>query len=126
MDSILIEGLQFNTVVGCFTWEREIEQLLSLDLVVKYDLSAAAASDCLDDTISYAEICEISCQAVQRAQPKLLEHAAYLVIKALFDHFLAIESIRITIRKPAIIPAAQAVGICIERQRHDICFSTCE
>ncbi|MBF7687105.1 dihydroneopterin aldolase [Acinetobacter rathckeae] len=124
MDIILIEDLHIKTVIGCFAWEREIEQPLSLDLMVSYDLSAASQSDQLEDTISYAEICDLSREVIQQAQPKLIEHAAYLVMKKLFEHFEGIEKIEITIRKPAIIPEAQAVGIRLERQRHDFCTRT--
>lgn len=121
MDIILVEDLKIKTVIGCFAWEREIEQPLSLDLIVSYDLSIASQSDDLDDTISYAEVCDLSREVIQKAQPKLIEHAAYLVMKKLFEHFEGIEKIQITIRKPAIIPEAQAVGIRLERYRHDFC-----
>lgn len=121
MDIILVEDLKFKTVIGCLTWEREIEQSLSLDLVVSYDLSAASQSDALEDTISYAEICDLSREIIQTSQPELIEHAAYLVVKTLFEHFTGVEKIQITIRKSAIIPEAKAVGIRLERHRHDFC-----
>lgn len=121
MDAIVIEGLKVDTVVGCFTWERQIQQPLLLDLTIQTDLSAAAASDELIDTLNYAEICELSAQVIQHAQPKLIEHAANLVLAALFERFAAIAAIQITIRKPAIIAQASSVGIRLERQRHDFC-----
>jgi len=121
MDSIIIEGLKVETVVGCFNWERQIIQPLMLDLILSTHLEQAANSDELADTMNYAEICEISAQIIQDAQPKLIEHAAKLVINALFSTFPAIESIIITIRKPAIIPQANSVGIRLERHRNDFC-----
>ncbi|OTG86391.1 dihydroneopterin aldolase [Acinetobacter sp. ANC 4558] len=121
MDSIIIEGLKVETVVGCFNWERQIIQPLMLDLILSTHLEQAANSDELADTMNYAEICDISAQIIQNAQPKLIEHAAKLVINALFSTFPAIESIIITIRKPAIIPQANSVGIRLERHRNDFC-----
>ena len=121
MDAIIIEGLKVETVVGCFTWERQIQQPLMLDLIIATNLSQAAASDELQDTLNYAEICSISAQVIQQAAPKLIEHAAQLVLDALFTTFTAIESISITIRKPAIIPEANSVGIRLERHRNDFC-----
>ena len=53
------------------------------------------------------------------AAPKLIEHAAKLVLDALFSTFPSIESIMITIRKPAIIAQANSVGIRLERHRND-------
>ena len=121
MDAIIIEGLKVETVVGCFAWERQIQHPLMLDLIIATNLSQAAASDELQDTLNYAEICSISTQVIQHAAPKLIEHAAQLVLDALFTTFTAIESISITIRKPAIIPEANSVGIRLERHQNDFC-----
>lgn len=126
MDAIIIEGLKVETVIGCFDWERQIIQPLILDLVIQTDLEQASNSDALADTLNYAEICEISTQVIQQAQPELIEHAAKLVLNALFTTFTAIESIKITIRKPAIIAQANSVGIRLERHRNDIRLSTGE
>ena len=126
MDAIIIEGLKVETIIGCFDWERQIIQPLMLDLVIQTDLEQASNSDALADTLNYAEICEISAQVIQQAQPELIEHAAKLVLNALFTTFTAIESIKITIRKPAIIAQANSVGIRLERHRNDIRLSTGE
>ncbi len=119
MDAIIIEGLKVETVVGCFDWERQIIQPLMLDLIIDTDLEQASNSDALVDTLNYAEICEVSAKVIQDAQPELIEHAAKLVVNALFTTFDAIESIMITIRKPAIIEQANSVGIRLERHRKD-------
>jgi len=126
MDAIIIEGLKVDTVVGCFNWERQIIQPLMLDLNIRTNLEQAAQSDELEDTLNYAEICEISARVIQEAQPKLIEHAAKLVLDALFTTFESVESIMITIRKPAIIAQANSVGIRLERHRNDIRLSTGE
>ena len=80
MDAIVIEGLKVETVVGCFTWERQIVQPLMLDLIIQTNLEQASLSDELDDTLNYAEICALSAKVIQTAQPKLIEHAARLVL----------------------------------------------
>ena len=121
MDAIIIEGLKVDTVIGCFNWERQIIQPLMLDLTIHNDLTHAAQSDELEDTLNYAQICELAAQVIQQAQPKLIEHAAQLVLECLFTTFSSIESIVITIRKPAIIAQANAVGIRLERNRNNFC-----
>ncbi|MCE6005108.1 dihydroneopterin aldolase [Acinetobacter junii] len=126
MDAIIIEGLKVDTVIGCFNWERQIIQPLMLDLTIYNDLNQAAQSDELDDTLNYAQICELAAQVIQQAKPKLIEHAAQLVLEKLFLVFPSIESIIITIRKPAIIAQANAVGIRLERNRNDFCARTGE
>ena len=119
MDAIIIEGLKVETVVGCFNWERQIVQPLMLDLIIHSSLEQASNSDELEHTLNYAEICEISANVIQAAQPKLIENAAKLVLNALFTTFPAVESIMITVRKPAIIAQANSVGIRLERHRND-------
>ena len=119
MDAIIIEGLKVETVVGCFKWERQIVQPLMLDLIIHSSLEQASNSDELEHTLNYAEICEISAKVIQAAQPKLIENAAKLVLNALFTTFPAVESIMITVRKPAIIAQANSVGIRLERHRND-------
>lgn len=126
MDAIIIEGLKVDTIIGCFNWERQIIQPLMLDLTIHNDLNQAAQSDELDDTLNYAQICELAAQVIQQAKPKLIEHAAQLVLEKLFLVFPSIESIIITIRKPAIIAQANAVGIRLERNRNDFCARTGE
>lgn len=64
MDAIIIEGLKVETVVGCFNWERQIIQPLMLDLTINTSLENASTSDELDDTLNYAEICEISAKVI--------------------------------------------------------------
>lgn len=121
MDAIIVEGLKVETVVGCFAWERQILQPLMLDLMISTSLEQASKSDDLADTLNYAEICDLAAEVIQQAAPELIEHAARLVLEALFTRFEAIERIQITIRKPAILPQANSVGIRLERQRHDFC-----
>ena len=119
MDAIIIEGLKVETVVGCFNWERQIMQPLMLDMTIQTSLEQASNSDQLEHTLNYAEICEISAKVIQEAKPELIEHAAKLVLNALFTTFPTVESIMITIRKPAIIAQANSVGIRLERHRND-------
>lgn len=126
MDAIIIEGLKVDTVVGCFNWERQIIQPLMLDLIIQTNLEQASNSDQLEHTLNYAEICEISAKVIQKKQPELIEHAAKLVLNTLFTTFPSIESIMITVRKPAIIAQANSVGIRLERHRNDIRLSSGE
>ena len=95
------------------------QQPFKLDLTIHPDLIKAARSDELADTLNYAQIWELAAQLIQQAQPKLIEHAAQLVLNGLFTQFPSIETFTIHIGKPAIIAQAQAVGIRLERQRND-------
>ncbi len=120
MDAIIIEGLKVETVDWLF--QLGASDYSAFDARPQYSnqFSAGGSSQYeLEDTLNYAEICEISAKVIQTAQPKLIEHAAKLVIDALFATYDSIESIMITIRKPAIIAQANSVGIRLERHRND-------
>ncbi|KGS11470.1 dihydroneopterin aldolase, partial [Pseudomonas coronafaciens] len=45
MDRVFIEGLEVDTVIGAYDWERGIRQCLRLDLVFAWDNRPAAAGD---------------------------------------------------------------------------------
>ncbi len=65
-------------------------------------------------------------KSFKQAKPELIEHAAQLVLQCLFETFPTIEKITITIRKPAIIAEANAVGIRLERTRNNFCARSSE
>lgn len=119
MDKIIIEGLSVDTVIGCFAWERKIKQRLLIDLTISCNLNQACISDNLKHTLNYVELCNLTTECIQRAEPKLIENAGYIVLQQLFSYYPSIERIRIHIRKVAIIPQAQGIGICLERRRQD-------
>ena len=45
MDRVFIEGLEVDTVIGAYDWERGIRQCLTLDLQLGWDIRPAAAGD---------------------------------------------------------------------------------
>ena len=45
MDRVFIEGLEVDTVIGAYDWERGIRQCLRLDLSFAWDNRPAAAGD---------------------------------------------------------------------------------
>jgi len=45
MDKVFIEGLNIQTTIGFFAWEKEIKQTLVIDLVMGWDTSIAAKND---------------------------------------------------------------------------------
>lgn len=119
MDKIIIEGLTVETVVGCFNWERQIKQSLLIDLTIETNLNQACLSDNLEHTLNYVEICRVITETIQKAEPKLIENAGYIVLQQLFSHYPSIEKICIHIRKVAIVTQAQGIGVCLERKRQD-------
>ena len=56
MDRVFIEDLRIQTVIGIFDWEREITQTVSIDLQMAFDISRAAESDDIVDTLDYKAV----------------------------------------------------------------------
>ena len=52
MDKIFIKGMQVETIIGIFEWEREVKQLINLDLEIDYDLRKAGKTDNLKNTLN--------------------------------------------------------------------------
>ncbi len=51
MDIVFIEDLKIETVIGIYDWEKEIKQVVSLDLIMSNDNRKAAATDSIADTL---------------------------------------------------------------------------
>ena len=56
MDRVFIEGLEVDTVIGAYDWERGIRQCLRLDLSFAWDNRPAAAGDDLTLALDYASV----------------------------------------------------------------------
>jgi dihydroneopterin aldolase len=116
MDIVFIKQLAVETVIGVYDWEKQIKQRLLLDLELSYDLSLAGRSDELRHTLDYAVISE-RVIALITAQPlELIETVAERVAQLLLTEF-ATTNVRVTVYKPGAVPAAQTVGVSIQRSR---------
>ncbi|MDK9558886.1 dihydroneopterin aldolase [Marinobacter sp. M216] len=113
-DSVLIEGLVVETVVGVYDWERKVDQQLLVDLEMAWDNRIPGASDDVNDALDYSAVTERVVSCLQALRPQLLEHGAERLAAELQEVF-GIAWLRLTLRKPGAVPAAQAVGVRIER-----------
>lgn len=118
-DTIFVAGLVVHAYHGVGDDEGRIGQQFLIDLALDVDLSRAAHSDRLADTISYADIIDVASEAFRNRRYRLVEAAAGAVADALFSAFPRIASLRVTVHKPhAPIAAVFAdVGITLERTR---------
>lgn len=113
-DSVLIEGLEVETVVGVYDWERKVNQRLVIDLEMAWDNRVPGASDDVADALDYAAVSERVSSCLKRLQPQLLEYGAETLASDLQSTF-GISWLRLTLRKPGAVPAARSVGVRIER-----------
>jgi 7,8-dihydroneopterin aldolase/epimerase/oxygenase len=118
-DTILLEGLQFFTLVGDLPHERTTPQPLEIDAEVRTDLAPAGRSDRLGDSLDYRMLYQAVADAVKdeaEEAPHLLEAVAERVAARLLA-VEGVESVRVRCRKPrAVLPGPVAkVEIEIER-----------
>lgn len=113
-DSVLIEGLAVEAIIGVYHWEREVNQRLLVDLEMAWNNRVPAASDNVSDALDYALVSERVTDYLVEARPQLLETAAEGVAELLQNEF-NVRWVKLTLRKPGAVPVAAAVGVKIER-----------
>ena len=100
-DTILLQGMRFEGIHGVSAEERALPQLLEVDLEVALDLSAAAASDDLSDTLDYGELVEVCRRAVEMGTQRLLEAVAGAIADDVMRR-RGVRSVTVRVRKPAV------------------------
>jgi dihydroneopterin aldolase len=113
---VFMRDLEIVASVGVFEHEKRYEQpiVVSIDLVVSdtYD----GVSDRLANVLDYSKVVDGISRLVQREHVNLIETLA----ERIATHCLTdgrVESVRVRIEKPEVMPACRSVGIEIERRR---------
>ncbi len=118
MDIIYLHGLKVDCVIGVWEWERKIRQTLTIDLDMGWDISTAAKSDQLEDTLSYKDVSKRVSEFVHDSGFNLVERLAHEVAEILLDEF-AVKWCRVRINKFGAVRGAGDVGVLIERGQAD-------
>jgi len=117
LDWILIDGLEFETIIGIHPEERVNPQPLIIDLQLGVaSISPAVESESIDATVDYQQVCEMVMAEVHAGAFQLVETLAERVAASLFRQY-PIERIVMRVRKPLALPYARGVGVLIDRQR---------
>lgn len=118
MDTIELKGLRVYGHHGVLDHEQRDGQVFIIDLVVRVDLAAAAASDDLTDTIDYGALAQAVAAAVQATRFDLIEAlAGHLAELVLADP--RVQAVQVRVGKPsAPIPLDFAeVAVVLRRTR---------
>jgi len=114
MDKVFIKGLNIQTTIGFFQWEKEIKQTLVIDLVMGWDTAKAALNDELAKTLDYADI-SVAIERFANDNPvDLIETLAERLANYLMTQY-HIPWLKLSIGKPGAVHNAQTVGVEIER-----------
>jgi dihydroneopterin aldolase len=118
-DRIFISGLALHAYHGVMTHEAKVGQTFSIDLELTIDLSAAAKSDKVVDTVSYDKVVDCAARAFCAQRFRLIEAAAGKVADAVLAAFPRVQSVTVTIHKPHAPIAAtfSDVSVTLVRSR---------
>ena len=119
MDRIFLEDLAANCRVGVYEAEQLRKQRIFLSLELECDLSRAAQSDCLDDTVNYAAIEQETLELVENSSFRLLERLAGAVGENILRKHPAVRLVKVTIRKPRSARFARTLGVEITSKQQD-------
>ncbi|MGL5832440.1 MAG: dihydroneopterin aldolase [Waterburya sp.] len=100
MDSIQVNGIRAYGYVGYLPEERVLGQWFEVDLTLWVDLTTAAKSDEITDTLDYREAIAIVKQQITTAKFALVEK----LVHAIADQLLSLDKVhqvRVQLSKPA-------------------------
>ena len=100
IDQITITGIHGYGHHGLFENERSNGQDFYVDLILNLDLSQAAQSDAIEDTVNYAEITELTHQEITTDPVNLIEKLAYRIAERILSSHPKVKAITVTVHKP--------------------------
>lgn len=112
MGVIRVTGISLYAHHGCLDEEALIGSSYRVDVALHCDLTAAAQSDDLLQTIDYVRVHEIVREQMS-IRAKLLEHVGQRIIEALKSEFEMLEKVTVVVAKinPPINGIAEDVSI---------------
>jgi len=114
MDLVQIKDLRFQTIVGCWDWERQMPQQVSIDLDMAWDLNEAASTDELKHALNYKAVAQRVEAFVRDEEFELVEAAAVGVANMVMKEF-SVPWIRVSFQKPFAVKQSKSVGVVVER-----------
>lgn len=114
MDKIFINDLQVETVIGIFDWEREIKQTISINLEMEFDISKAAQSDDINDSLNYKKVSKRIISLCEKADSYLVENLIEKIAQVVLKEF-PVSKVTVSLEKPGALRGSKSVGIKITR-----------
>ena len=114
MDIVFIRDLRIETVIGIYDWERKIKQTVIFDLEMGADISRAADSDAIEDTLNYKAVSKRLIEFTEQSEFQLVETLAERCALIVMNEF-QVPWVRLTLNKIGALSTARDVGVIIER-----------
>jgi dihydroneopterin aldolase len=118
--TIEVTGLSLYTHHGVTAAEREVGQRLVLDLRLEVGECDATVTDLVEDTVDYAEVCNVVALVAQQRSYKTLERLCTAVADRLLERFGAEEVwVKAAKPEPPIPLPVEQVSVEVWRQSGD-------
>ncbi|MBW7477432.1 dihydroneopterin aldolase [Paenibacillus oenotherae] len=123
MDRLSLSGMRFFGYHGVFPEENKLGQQYIVDVELHLDLSRAAATDDLNQTVNYAELHALVKTIVQGPPFKLVEALAGNIASRLLDAYTSVNAVTVRVTKPhppfEIYFDGMTVELCRKRDEHE-------
>ncbi len=114
MDIIFLGGLEIETIIGIYDWERVTKQTVILDIEMAFDIQKAAETDDIQYTLDYKTVSHRIISFVEASQFLLVEKLISEIADIIRNEF-NVPWVKITLNKKGAVRGASDVGIIIER-----------
>lgn len=120
-DEIRVRGLKIYASHGVLESEKENGQNFYLNLTFRMDTHSAGINDNLEETINYAEACEVAAEEFTKCSYDLIEAATENLARALLIKYPVCDEVEVEVNKPEapIDEEFENVSVCITRGWHD-------
>ena len=114
MDIVYIRDLRIETIIGIFDWEREVKQVVSLDLEMAHDIQKAAETDDIQHTLDYKSVAKRLISFIKSSEFLLVARMADEIARIVLEEF-SVPWLRLRVSKPGALRGSKDVGVIIER-----------
>lgn len=119
-DRLLLRGMEFYGYHGVRPEEKRLGQRFVVDVELETDLSAAARTDDLEQTINYSQVFGLVREVVEGPASNLLEAVAERVAEGVLARWPSVEAVRVRVKKPCAPISGghlEYAGVEVYRQR---------
>ncbi|HIJ11082.1 TPA: dihydroneopterin aldolase [Candidatus Woesearchaeota archaeon] len=116
MDKIILQECSFQAHIGVSDDERNTKQEILIDIELHTDITKAAESDNIDDTINYSAVHSLIKEKIDEKPYKLLETLAEELVTTLFTQF-SVEKVTIRVMKSLPKKNIKYAAVEIERAK---------
>ena len=116
MAIIRITDLRLSAIIGIFDWERTQKQEVVINLEIECDLSKAAKSDRIEDTLDYKALNKRIIKHIEESQYFLIEKMADQVLQLVMEN-AAVTHAKVRIDKPGALRFSRSVSVEFEARR---------